>query len=69
MMTVTRESGLSIASFDTGDSIVFLSAAGDVLHCSTEDVEMWRRDFSGPLSETLARLGYSPTEVFCLPVA
>lgn len=61
-MRVIQVHNLSAASFDSGESVVFLVHSGDVLVCSTQYLDQWREGRGGELADSMLRLGYLPEE-------
>ena len=63
VVEVRKYGGMSIASFEDGGCVVFISASGDVFTCPVEDVESWSQYDDGPLAEMLVHLGVVGTSV------
>jgi hypothetical protein len=55
--------GVSIALYEDGSAVVFLSTSGDVVTCSSDKVEMWLDTGEGELAEMLAHLGWQSDRV------
>jgi hypothetical protein len=55
--------GVSIAFFDDGNAVIFLSASGDVVTCSSDKVEAWLERGEGELADMLHHLGWGSERV------